>query len=850
VAALLSGCAVAPRRPAPEEQAAQAELLAEARAWMEERRCSVALDVLAQAIRRAPADAKAHYLKGQCLFRMTRYPEAAAAYRESLSVDGRHYPSQVGLWSTRLAQSDETGLPGLKTQIRREARALLDERPDDPPTALAAAEGYVLLGDWDAANALLVRMVEEGRYRGHEDAVAGRLFSAVRAERDAKERIRLADLYVTRFPDTSFAPVAARLLFATLEQRPQPAESAREYARRYLALQGSNPELSLAVAWGLLRRGQDPARAASLLAALEDNESLPVPVAAEIRYLHGLALLSVGDPAAARDRFQAAIALDRYQAKAHYELGLLAMEGGRTDEAVSRLREVMRLSDRLPDALERLGALLETQRGFRGDPRDYFALRERVPRFEDATDAAGLRGVLSGRVAWGDYDGDGYDDLLLDGPRLFRNDGGGGFEEVTAAAGLSGLQGSTGGLWGDYDNDADLDLFLFSRRGSQLLANDGWGGFQDVTELALPPLGSEQAEAAAWGDVDNDGYLDLYLASYERPLPIRGVCARDRLLRNRGNGSFEDATERAGAVSDEPLCGRGVVWADIDGDGWQDILVSNYRLDPNLWWRNRGDGTFVDSAAEAGFRGHNVSGLFGHSIGSVVGDLDGDGHLDVFVSNLAHPEFRAFSDVSMLLLSGGVPDGALADRFDGSGIRFEETSSDPALADVDDDGDLDLFVTSIYPGRNSHLYLNDGHAGFTDVSWVSGTRVENGWGAAFADFDRDGDMDLLVASSDGVRLLRNSGSRNHWLLFESSPAPCHGLGIGSRVLIEYGGRQQTGMIFGGKGTGVQEPSKVHFGLGSYTGVVRLDGANACGDRFRAIVSGVDRAVRITGARGR
>lgn len=817
---------------------------------MEERRCSVALDVLAQAIRRAPADAEARYLKGQCLFRMARYPEAAAVYRESLSLDPRHYPSQVGLWSTRLAQADEADLPRVKTGIRREVQALLDERPDDPQAALAAVEGYMLLRDWDAANAVLVRMVEEGTYRGQEEAVAGRLFSAVRAERDPEERIRLADLYVTRFPQTSFAPVAARVLFAALDQRGDSEESTQAYARRSLALKAPNPELSLAVAWGLLRHGQDLAGAAELLAALEANDSLALPVAAEIRYLHGVALLGLGDPAGARGRFQAAIALDPYQAKAHYELGLLAMEGGRTDEAVSRLREAMRLSDRLPDALERLGTLLETQDGFRGDPRDYFAFREGVPRFEDATEAAGLRGVASGRVAWGDYDGDGYDDLLLDGPRLFRNDGGRGFEEVTAAAGLSGLKGSTGGLWGDYDKDGDLDMFLFSRRGSRLLANDGRGGFQDVTEPALPPLGAEQAEAAAWGDMNNDGYLDLYLASYERPLPIRGVCGRDRLLRNRGDGRFEDVTERAGAVSDEPLCGRGVVWADMDGDGWQDILVSNYRLDPNLWWRNRGDGTFADSAAETGFRGHNVNGLFGHSIGSVVGDLDGDGHLDVFVSNLAHPEFRGFSDVSMLLLSAGAPDGALADRFDSSGIRFEETSSDPALADVDDDGDLDLFVTSIYPGRNSHLYLNDGHGRFTDVSWVSGTRVENGWGAAFADFDRDGDMDLLVASSDGVRLLRNGGGDNHWLLLESGPAPCRGLGMGSRVVIEYGGRRQTGMILGGKGTGVQEPSKVHFGLGSYTGVVRLDGANACGDRFRAIVSGVDRPVRIPGAPAR
>jgi hypothetical protein len=175
-------------------------------------------------------------------------------------------------------------------------------------------------------------------------------------------------------------------------------------------------------------------------------------------------------------------------------------------------------------------------------------------------------------------------------------------------------------------------------------------------------------------------------------------------------------------------------------------------------------------------------------------------------------------------------------------LRFEETSADPTVADVDNDGDLDLYATSVYPGRYSYLYLNDGIGKFTDVAWLSGTRVANGWGTAFADYDRDGDMDLLVGSEDGVVLLDNPGTGHHWLSVAIRDRDCNHFGVGAWVSVRHGAHSQTREVFAGKGSGTQDSLKVHFGFGQYAGPVELEVRTLCG---RTIRHPIDREVTVS-----
>jgi hypothetical protein len=271
-------------------------------------------------------------------------------------------------------------------------------------------------------------------------------------------------------------------------------------------------------------------------------------------------------------------------------------------------------------------------------------------------------------------------------------------------------------------------------------------------------------------------------------------------------------------------------------------MVSNYRLDPNFLWLNQGNGSLIDAAEAAGVRGHEVGGAYGHSIGSVSGDLDGDGDFDLYTSNLAHPRYIEFSDLSMVLLNNGERSPRFVDRFLESGIDFDETSSDPLLFDVDNDGDLDLFVTSIYPKRSSHLYLNDGKASFTDQTWLAGAEVLNGWGAAWADYDGDGYLDLLVASSEGVRLLHNEGGNHNWLAIKIDDRHCNRFGVGSRVTINYGQESQVREITAGRGTGSQDSLTAHFGLGNYSGPVSVQVKTLCGETIRRQIPELNRIV--------
>lgn len=441
---------------------------------------------------------------------------------------------------------------------------------------------------------------------------------------------------------------------------------------------------------------------------------------------------------------------------------------------------------------------------------------------------AGL--TASSRVAWGDYDNDGWDDLMTNGPVLYRNEGDGTFTDVTAAAGLSAVSaGSGGGVWGDYDNDGWLDYFGLGTGMTThdiLLHNDGDGTFTDVTAESLigdlsvasdpdcvTDVNPEYAptEGAGWVDLDTDGFLDLYLAEYECGATYTNYL--DRFFRNQGDGTFVEWGEDHG-FSPNHHAGRGVSPADYDQDGDVDIFVSNYRLDPNFLYRNDGDGTVYYAGPDSHLSGDGSWSAFGHTIGAAWIDADNDADFDMLLSNLAHPRFYEFSDRTQLMINDGT--GVFTDTAAEAGIIYRETHSNPTVQDFDNDGDWDIFITCVYDGRFSEMYLNEGDATFDQVNYESGAIVYNGWGSAASDYDRDGDVDLVAYT-----LFDNetAAAGNNWLQVRTlGGASAEGLvnaaGIGAVVTVTVGGVPHLGHTSGGSGTGCQDTAFLVFGLGA------------------------------------
>ena len=277
---------------------------------------------------------------------------------------------------------------------------------------------------------------------------------------------------------------------------------------------------------------------------------------------------------------------------------------------------------------------------------------------------------------------------------------------------------------------------------------------------------------------------------------------------------FVEATENSGLIPEDEInrAGRGVNFGDYDNDGDMDIFVSNYRLTKNYLWQNDGLGKFTEVSLEKGVSGVEVEDWWGHTIGSEWGDIDNDGDLDLISCNLAHPRYIDFSDKTMLLVNSGFPDYKFTDKRAAAGIRFEETHSEPALGDLNNDGFLDLYINDVYEARRSFLYMSNGDMTFRDVTYLSGTRHFNGWGVAFADFDNDGDLDILAAGGD-IQLFRNDTyPKGNWLQVEILGKD-HCDAIGTRLILANKNISLLREIQGGKGTTNQHSLVQHFGLG-------------------------------------
>ncbi len=430
------------------------------------------------------------------------------------------------------------------------------------------------------------------------------------------------------------------------------------------------------------------------------------------------------------------------------------------------------------------------------------------PFFADVTATAGISGAS--QAAWADYNADGFVDVIIGGT-LFRNEGDKTFTDVTATAGLPG--GGGGWVWGDYDNDGLPDLFCYSGKGS-LYHNNTDGTFSEIDFPELPTIISR---GAVFVDLDGDGLVDLYVGGYEQW--SKEEFYQDAVYRNAGGGTF---TEHWVQPDGEKWATRGITTADFDEDGDTDIYCSNYRLQPNTLWRNDGGMTLTDVAADYGVAGtpQDIVSYFqgrqypshGHTIGSAFADLDNDGHLDLFVGNFSHPP--AYQDRPYFLRNQGAPSFHFGDMSARAGLRWQESYASPAFADYDNDGNLDLYFTTVYQGDHSLLYRNAGDWQFTDVTAAAGIEADRTYQAAWADYDNDGDLDLLTAG----KLYENRHASGHWLRVK---LVADGPTTGAQARIEIGSSTLTRQIEGATGEGNQNEPTLHFGLGEHAAEVSV-----------------------------
>ncbi|MFP4533655.1 MAG: FG-GAP-like repeat-containing protein, partial [Desulfobacterales bacterium] len=690
-------------------------LIDQARHLINDRQHLAALKILEKAGGARPDRREWLYESGRALFALDRYEESAKACQKAIKMDPQYYDAMALDWAARLEACDLS--ERTRQEVRDEIQELVETAGASPEALLAAYQGYEWLDDKPARQDLILRIVplaasEPALVRNQ---IAANLFEQIIQARDDKPRQnRLMAAYIEYFPKRRFVEYLINKYLEAEWESAEDQKAPMAFVRSVLPDEVGGKRVNVGIALWLIEQEKMPDKAVELLnESIETAHTQPEEIPPffdtalwqaeqkkETDYMHyllGRALFSAGRIDQAEAELARVAGENRNWSGVYHYLGRIAESRGNYDAAISYYRKALEVDDRQTDTEKYLSALLAAHRDYTGEPAHYFTQQNDTVTFTDVTESAGLADIQAKQAAWGDFNGNGFVDLLLDGRILFRNNRDGSFTDISEAAGLDQVKRSRGGFWADYDNDGDLDIFVTSHAENCLLENMGAGEFDDVTDEAFGgPLPKNRTEAAAFGDMDNDGFLDLYVANYERRGVMRGLGTHDRLYYNNGNGTFAEIGFSAGVYSGEAMCGRGVTWSDINADGFQDIVVANYRLDPNfLWLNDQGDG-FTDKAGTFNIRGYMTDGAFGHSIGAASGDLDNDGDFDLIVTNLAHPRYIQYSDKTMVLMNKGAPTFQFFDRFDESGISFEETNSDPALADVDNDGDLDLYITSIY----------------------------------------------------------------------------------------------------------------------------------------------------------
>ena len=452
--------------------------------------------------------------------------------------------------------------------------------------------------------------------------------------------------------------------------------------------------------------------------------------------------------------------------------------------------------------------------------------------------------LMTGGAAAGDYDGDGWVDLVVsrrdDTMILFRNLGDGTFENVTAEAKLDAVQsrGSNGMAWGDIDNDGDLDLYVtsFDDRRFYLYVNDGNGTFKEEGRgrgASLEGANPHYGQSAAFGDYNLDGYLDLFVTEWRHDDETNNPNnhpSHNRLLRNRGSsdpGYFEDVTDEAG-VNVDGFKGNRVPpgswgfaprFSDLDGDGFPDLaLVADFGEGALFW--NNGDGTFSNGTQVAEVN------LEENAMGSTIGDFNGDGLLDWFVTAIFEEESETATGNRLYLNNG---DRTFTDATDSARVREGFWGWGTSGFDFDNDGDLDIMMANGWqdaePFRFDPIVLweNDGSGRFTSVGPDLGvTDIRSGRGLLTFDYDRDGDLDVFVTNNNEHPVLYRNDieNGNNWLRVRTvgTLSNRNGIGVFVTLMPDVSDPQSIVVreIDGGSNFLSQNEMIAHFGLGDQT----------------------------------